>query len=337
MKKVVTLGEIMLRFSTFAGERLSQSGQLKLNYGGAEANVAISMAHFGYNAFFVSKIPDNQLGQAVGSHLRSHGVKTDYMVIGGERLGTYYLETGIGERSAHVTYDRKNSSFSMMNANEIKWDEIFKNASLFHVSGITLALSPELRESVLVGVKKAKQLSVKTSFDFNYRAKLWSQQEAREAILPLLPYIDICSFGELDAIFLLGLVEADQSLSQTQRLIHYYSKFTEIYPNIQFISSTFRNVISASTNQLQGNLFVQGELYQSKVHYIDPIVDRVGGGDAFAASILTGILEEYDPQEAVSFATAASALKHTIHGDCNLFTKEEVFRFAESAPGKIVR
>ncbi|WP_088042578.1 sugar kinase [Bacillus sp. EAC] len=337
MKKIVTFGEIMLRFSTGAGERLSQTGELKVNYGGAEANVAVSLAHFGYNAFLVSKVPNNPLGQAVGNHLRSHGVRTDYLLMGGERLGTYYLEAGVGERSAQVTYDRKNSSFSMMEANEINWEEIFKDAFLFHVSGITLALSPELRETLLVGVKKAKQFGVKTSFDFNYRAMLWSQQEAGEAILPLLPYIDICSFGELDAIYLLGLVEADQSLSQTERLKHYYTKFTELYPNILFISSTFRTVISASANQLQGNLFAQGELYQSKVHYIDPIVDRVGGGDAFAASILTGIMEEFDLQQTVSFATAASALKHTIHGDCNLFTKEEVFRFTDSAPGKIVR
>ncbi|SMQ73006.1 2-dehydro-3-deoxygluconokinase [Bacillus sp. OV166] len=337
MKKVVTLGEIMLRFSTAAGERLSQTGQLTVNYGGAEANVAVSLSHFGYDAFFVSKVPDNALGQAVDRHLRSHGVRTDYLLKGGERLGTYYLEAGIGERSAQVTYDRKYSAFSMLEADEINWVEIFMDASLFHVSGITLALSPELRETVLLAVKKAKELGVKTSFDFNYRAKLWNQQEAGKAIFPLLPFIDICSFGELDAIYLLGLAEADESLSQTERLIHYYSKITEMYPNIQFISSTFRTVISSSNNQLQGNLFAQGELYQSKVHHIDPIVDRVGGGDAFASGILTGILEEFGQQQTVSFATAASALKHTIHGDCNIFTKEEVFRFADSAPGKIVR
>jgi 2-dehydro-3-deoxygluconokinase len=337
MKKVVTLGEIMLRFSTAAGERLSQTGQLTVNYGGAEANVAVSLSHFGYDAFFVSKVPDNPLGQAVERHLRSQGVQTDYLLKGGERLGTYYLEAGIGERSAQVTYDRKNSAFSMLEVNEVNWNEIFKDASLFHVSGITLALSPELRKTVLLALKKAKEFGVKTSFDFNFRAKLWSQHEAGNAILPLLPHVDICSFGELDAIYLLAFAEADQSLSQTEKLVQYYTQITEMYPNIQFISSTFRKVISASNNQLQGNLFAHGELYQSKVHQIKPIVDRVGGGDAFASGILTGILEEFGPQQTVSFATAASALKHTIHGDCNVFIKEEVVRFADSAPGKIVR
>ena len=337
MKKVVTLGEIMLRFSTVAGERLAQTDKLTVNYGGAEANVAVSMAHFGFDAFFISKVPENPLGTAVERHLRSNGVRTDYLVKGGERLGTYYLEAGVGERSPQVTYDRKYSSFSELKLEEVNLEEILKDASLLHVSGITLALSPELRELSLLALKKAKEYGVTTSFDFNYRAKLWSQQEAGETIKPLLPYVDICFCGELDAIYLLGMTQADESLSQKERLTHYYAQLTEVYPNIQFISSTFRTVISASSNKLQGNLFAHGELYQSNVHHIDPIVDRVGGGDAFAAGILTGILDDQSPQQIISFATAASALKHTVYGDCNAFTKEEVVRFAGNEPGKIVR
>lgn len=178
MKKVVTLGEIMLRFSTAAGERLSQTERLSVNYGGAEANVAVSLSHFGYDAYFVSKVPNNPVGAAAERHLKSYGVWTNYLLKGGERLGTYYLEAGVGERSAQVTYDRRFSSFSSLTAEEVNLDEILQDASLLHVSGITLALSQELRELTLLALKKAKEAGVKTSFDFNYRAKLWSHQEA---------------------------------------------------------------------------------------------------------------------------------------------------------------
>jgi 2-dehydro-3-deoxygluconokinase len=337
MKKVVTLGEIMMRLSTCTGERLSQTNQLSIHYGGAEANVAVSLAHFGYDPFFLSKVPSNLLGKAVEMHLKSHAVHTNYLLKGGERLGTYYLETGIGERSPQVVYDRKYSSFSNLKVDELNLDEILHGTSLFHVSGITLALSAELQDLVLLTLKKAKELGVVTSFDFNYRAKLWSQQEAAEAIKPLLPFIDICSCGELDAVYLLGIEKADQSHSKECRLKYYYDTISEKYPNIKYLTSTFREVISSSSNKLTGNLFVDGVLYQSKVHYIDAIVDRVGGGDAFAAGILYGFLQGLQPQEIISFAAAASALKHTVHGDCNVFSVNEILQFAKNEPGKIVR
>ncbi|PLR90025.1 2-dehydro-3-deoxygluconokinase [Bacillus sp. T33-2] len=337
MKKIVTLGEIMLRLSTPTGIRLSQTDQFSAHYGGAEANVAVSLAQFGYAVYFVTKVPDHPLGKAVEQHLKCHGVQTNYLLKGGERLGTYYLEAGAGERSAQVTYDRKNSSFSKLGVDEVKIEEILQGASLFHVTGITLALSPSLRELVLLILLKAKELGVKTSFDFNYRAKLWSQDEASEAVKPLLPYIDICFCGELDAVHILGVHPADGSLSQEERLINYYQTIKEMYPNIQYLCSTFRTVISASSNKLQGNLYVGGKLHQSNVHTIEPIVDRVGGGDAFAAGILSGILEEIPAEEMVSFAAAASALKHTIQGDCNIFSREEILDFAAKEPGKIVR
>ncbi|MEH7117146.1 sugar kinase [Neobacillus vireti] len=337
MRKVVTLGEIMMRLSTPTGERLSQTKQLSIHYGGAEANVAVSLAHFGYDSYFVSKIPSNPLGKAVEMHLNSQGVHSNFLLKSGERLGTYYLETGIGERSPQVVYDRKYSSFSSLKVKELNLDEILQGTSLFHVSGITLALSSELRELVLLAFKKAKDLGVVTSFDFNYRAKLWGQQEAAEAFKPLLPFIDICSCGELDAVYFLGIEQADQALPQEDRLSYYYHFISEKYPNIKYLTSTFRKVISSSNNKLIGNLFVDGVLYQSKVHDIEPIVDRVGGGDAFAAGILYGILEGFQPQEIISFATAASALKHTVHGDCNVFSVDEILQFTKNETGKIVR
>lgn len=336
MKKIVTLGEIMLRLSVESGERIFQTDQLTMHYGGAEANVAVSLSNFGHNVYLVSRVPDNPLGIAVERQLKSYGVHTDYLMKGGERLGTYYLETGVGQRSSQVTYDRKYSSFSMLKADEINWDEVFSGAELFHVSGITPALSPSLKEITLFSLQKAKEHGVLTSFDFNYRSKLWSQQEASNTIKTLLPYVDICSCGELDAIYILGIDQAD-FMSKEENLKYYYSKITKMYPNIRSISSTFRSVISASTNTLQGNYYTEGELYQSNILHIDHIVDRVGGGDAFAAGILHGILENTPSQELISFATAASALKHTVHGDCNAFSVDEVVAFVNNGSGKIVR
>lgn len=337
MKKIITLGEILLRFSTKVGERLFQSDEIHMHYGGAEANVGISLSHFGYDVYFVSKVPENALGLAAERHLKTNGVRTDFLYKGGERLGTYYLESGVGARSAQVTYDRKNSSFSQLVIEEIDFAEIFQNADLFHVSGITPALSSHLKEVTLLALQKAKENGVTTSFDFNYRSKLWSQKEAAETIKPFLPYVDICSCGELDAIYLLEIEKPDESFDKDARLQYYYEKIQQMYPNIQYFFSTFRNVISSSTNTLQGNLFTNRVLYQSKVHQIDHIVDRVGGGDAFAAGILYGVLEKMTPNEIVSFAIAASALKHTVNGDSNLFSQDEIKLFAENSPGKIVR
>ena len=337
MKKIVTLGEIMLRLSTKSGERLFQADNLLMHYGGAEANVAVSLSQFGHEVKFVSKVPSNPLGAAVERHLQSYGVNTNSLIKGGERLGTYYLESGVGGRSAQVTYDRKYSSFSGLTVEELNFDELFQGIDLFHVTGITLALSQNLRDLVLLAVKKAKAAGIMTSLDFNYRASLWSQQACSEAIKPLLSYMDICFCGELDASHLLGIEPAYESLLKEEKLKYYYEKINELYPNIQYMSSTFRTVLSASTNKLQGNIYTKGELFQSKEHLIDHIVDRVGGGDAFAAGVLHGILEKWPLSRTISFAGMASALKHTIHGDCNAFTVEEIVKVLDNEAGKIVR
>lgn len=337
MKKVVTFGEILLRLSTHIGERLLQADQLALHYGGAEANVGISLANFGYDVSMVSKLPNNALGDAALRHLQSNGVKVDCILRGGERIGTYYLESGIGERSAVVTYDRKDSSIANIKEDEIDFESIFEGAALFHVTGITPALSPVLRELTLVALRKAKERGLMTSFDMNYRAKLWSQKEASDAIKPLLQYVDICSCGELDAIHLLGIPEVEKGLQEEKKLAYYYNEIKALYPNIQYMSSTNREVLSSTANRLRGNLYVDGILYHSKEHQIEPIVDRVGGGDAFAAGILHGILGRMSPDETVTYATAASALKHTIHGDSNIFSEAEIKEFIGNDSGKIKR
>lgn len=337
MEKVVTFGEIILRLSTNSGERIAQTNLLNMQYGGAEANVSISLSHFGHHVYLLSKVPENPLSDGALNHLKSYGVRTEYVLKGGERLGTYYMETGVGERSAEVTYDRKHSSINELTLSEINFDEIFRGATLYHLSGITPALSENIKEITLESLKKAKEHDVIISFDFNYRSKLWSRQEAAETIKTLLPYVDMCSCGELDAVHILGIKEANKTWDQTKRLTYYYDEMSRLYPNIKYMSSTFRTVMSASANRLQGNLYVDGIMYQSKEHLIDPIVDRVGGGDAFASGILHGILTEMEPQETISFATAASALKHTIHGDCNPFSVNEIKAFCGNGSGNIIR
>lgn len=337
MKKIVTFGEILLRFSTDVGERLLQSNQLSLHYGGAEANVGVSLANFGYDVHMVSKLPVNSLGDAALKHLRANDVNVQHVLRGGERIGTYYLESGVGERSAAVTYDRKNSSITTIAEDEIDFENIFKDATLFHVTGITPALSPVLSQLTLLALKKAKEYGVMTSFDMNYRAKLWSQEEAAKVLKPLLHYVDICSCGELDAIHLLGIPAPEKELQETERLVYFYEKIQALYPNTRYLASTNRKVLSSSANELQGYLYTDGALVSSKVHHIEPIVDRVGGGDAFAAGILHGILTDKSPQETVTYATAASALKHTIHGDSNVFTVKEIQDFVNSDSSKINR
>lgn len=337
MSKIITFGEILLRLSSNSGERISQANQLHCHYGGAEANVGISLANFEHEVYFVSKVPDNPLGIAAISHLKSAHIHTHYLLKGGDRLGTYYLEPGVGLRSSQVTYDRKHSSLTELMKEELDFDEIFQHADLFHVSGVTPALSPALREITQYALKKAKEYGVMTSFDFNYRSKLWSQQEAAHTIKTLLPYVDICSCGELDAVHLLNIEQPDDQLEKEQQLAYYYGKIQQMFPNIKYMCSTYREVISASVNTLQGNFYTDGRLYQSKIYQIDQIVDRVGGGDAFMSGILHGILDNMEPEETVAFATATSALKHTVHGDCSVFNQDEVQAFIENGSGKIVR
>lgn len=335
MSKVVTFGEIMLRLSSDVGIRLKESAAFHAHYGGGEANVAISLANFGHEAAFASKVPDHALGYAVAEHLRKYQVDTQHLVFGGDRLGTYYMEAGSGERAASVIYDRAYSSFAQASKKDWDLDKLFESVELFHVSGITPALSSDLRELTIDLVQEAKKRGIKVSFDINYRGKLWTQAEAGAVIRQILPYVDYCSAGKLDALYLLGIKEPSQPVDN--ELVYYYEKICELFPNIEVLYSTKREVVSASDNYLQGTIYRNGEYVESQKHHIVPIVDRVGGGDAFAGGILHGLLTGADLQDTVNFATAASALKHTIHGDCNQFNIQEVEAFLQAGSGKIVR
>ncbi|MGO3790230.1 MAG: sugar kinase [Enterococcus gilvus] len=331
MAKVVCLGEIMMRLSAEVGTRLNKAHQFDVFYGGGEANVAVSLANYGHQVQFASKIPDNSFGEAVTQHLRSYGVGTEYLLKGNGRLGSYYVEQGVSQRGTKVIYDRSTSAFAQMAAVEWVGPELFDGADIFHISGITPALSESWQQLTLELVQQAKKAGCNISFDSNYRKNLWTQKEAGAFLRKILPFVDYCSAGKLDAIHLLGIPETDASIT------YYYQKMQEMYPAIKAFYSTHRQVHSSSVNELQGTLFAGVACYTSKQHMIDPIVDRIGGGDAFTGGILHGLLKERSPEEIIEFATAASVLKHSVKGDCNQFSEKDVLTFAESESAKIER
>jgi 2-dehydro-3-deoxygluconokinase len=336
MSKVVTLGEIMARFSTEVGARLSHVDQMHLVYGGGEANVGISLANFGHDVAFASKVPANPLGEAVKRHLRAYDVSTEFLLQGGPRLGTYYVEAGVGERGASVFFDRAGSSFAAMT--ELEWDlaKLFQDVDIFHISGIVPAVSLAWRELAIDLVKAAKAAGCIVSFDVNYRGKMWSQAECGAVLQKILPYVDYCSAGHMDALYLLGIPEAPADTENT--LAYYYEKMHEMFPNIQLFYSTKREVVSASHNRLTGMIwYPTAGLFTSQTHDIHPIVDRIGGGDAFSGGVLHGLLSGWSAQETINFGTAASALKHTVSGDTNQFSAQEVSAFLSAGSGAIQR
>lgn len=334
MAKIITLGEIMLRFSTNTGERINMVDALCTHYGGAEANVAISLANFGHEVSFASKIPENTLGTGVLQHLRKYNVATKHVFTGGQRLGTYYVESGSGKRPSSVIYDRSSSSFANIQENEWKNQGIFQNQDIFHISGITPALSDNWKKVTLALIEEAKSANCLISFDVNYRNKLWSQKQAKEFLKQILPKVDYCSAGKLDAMYLLDIPEAKNN---KEELNYYYQEIQKKYPNISCLYSTTREVVTASENYLTGSLWIDSEIFQSATYHIQPIIDRIGAGDAFAAGVLHGLLNEDSYQQTIDFATAASVLKHTINGDANQFTSEEIREFMKNDSGKIMR
>ncbi|MDT2524713.1 sugar kinase [Enterococcus raffinosus] len=331
MAKIVCLGEIMLRLSVETGIRLNHTQQLEAYYGGGEANVAVSLANYGHQVQFASKIADNGLGQAAERHLRSYGVATDYLLKAQGRMGVYYVEQGNAQRATSVIYDRQYSTFSLMSELEWKLQDLFSDVEIFHISGITPALSEYWKELTIELTKTAKKTGCKVSFDCNYRQSLWSQGEAGAFLKKVLPLVDYCSAGKMDAIYLLGVPETEEDI------VYYYQKMQELFPNITAFYSTNRSVHSTCVHELQGTLWLNGKCYTSKNHLIDPIVDRIGGGDAFTGGILHGLINDYLPIETIEFATGASVLKHSVKGDCNQFTEEEVVSFIQSSTATIKR
>lgn len=329
MRKIVTLGEIMLRLSTAGNDRILQSKGFNVNYGGGEANVAISLSNFGVKTEFVTKLPKNDLAYSALRVLKENGVGCENIVLGGERMGVYFLEVGCGVRGSNVIYDRKNSAFSKLKVEELDLESILKDVEILHLSGITPALSDEARELTFDVMKKAKEMGVKISFDFNYRSKLWSVSQAKEEFEKYLPYIDICFAGILDCKYILQMGEHDN-------LAKYYERLKREYPNIKYLLSTKREVHSVSENSLKGYIYSGKELVESE-KYDFTIVDRVGGGDAFVAGALYGIYKGMSEKEIVEFAIAASVYKHSVNGDANLCRVEEIESFMRNGVKSVNR
>lgn len=326
MAKVVTMGELLVRLSTINYERLDQSKQLEVCYGGSEANVAVSLAGFGHESVYITRLPENPIAQAAVKTLRKHGVDTSKIAWGGTRMGLYFLETGSGYRPSNVVYDRADSAMSLARLDDFDFDEIFAGADWFHYSGITPAISNEARELTMEAVKAAKRNGLIVSCDLNFRKKLWTIEQARSVMSELMAYTDVCMGGREDAVKVLGFTLSERNGDDTPNLPAYEEMFRNMVEKYSFsyVTCSVRRSHTASDNELSGLLYDGHKLYQAKNYRMAPMVDRVGGGDAFAAGMISAILQNKTPQEAVDFATAASVLKHTIPGDVNLVTTEEV-------------
>lgn len=320
------MGEIMLRLSTPGHTRFVQSDTFDVHYGGGEANVAVSLAHYGHQACFVSKVPQHEVGQAAINSLRQWGVDTRYVARGGARLGIYYLESGVSMRPSKVIYDRAGSSISQAHPEDFDFDEIFRGADWFHWSGITPALGPDAAECLRQACIAAKRHGVRVSCDLNYRQKLWTPQEAQQVMRPLMQYVDVCIGNEEDAERCLGFCpEADVEHGSTdaEGYKHIFEGMAREF-GFEYVISTLRESFSASHNGWKALLYDGQAFYTSTRYDITPIVDRVGGGDSFSAGIIHGFLAGMDAQHTLNFAVAASALKHTIPGDVNMMSEQEV-------------
>lgn len=333
--KVAGFGEIMLRLSTDVGKMILQSDRFNVNYGGGEANVLISLSHFGIDTKMITSVSNDDIGKSILRYLRSYDIDTEFVTLSDHRTGIYYLQVGSGIRSSKVIYDRDNSAFCNMKVGDIEIAKALEDVDVFHFSGITLALSNDLRELLMQMLAYCKEHNIMVSYDSNYRAKLWSLEEAREATLKVLPYVDILSAGILDAenILLMNCELEDNH----EKLKYYYDEITKTYPNIKHIFSSHRDIESSSVNKLQCNYYTDGILYLSNKINIDSIVDRVGGGDALSAGIIYSIINNKDPKYVCEFATCASALKHSILGDANLVELSDVERLMYEGVGKIAR
>lgn len=340
MKKVVTLGEIMLRLSTPRFERFVQAQSFDVVYGGGEANVAVSLANYGYDPYFVSKLPNNDIGQAAINSLRRYGVHTDYIVKGGDRVGIYYLESGASMRPSKVIYDRAHSSIAEADVEDFDFDEIFKDAKWFHFSGITPALSEKAAILTEEALKAAKKHGVTVSVDLNYRKNLWTPEKAQEVMTKLMEYVDVCIGNEEDAHLTLGFKPGDTDVTSGElELSGYRDIFRQMIDKFGFkyVISSLRESFSASDNGWSACGYDGNEFYHTRKYNIR-IVDRVGGGDSFASGVIYGLLEGKNFKEALEFGVAASALKHTIHGDFNMVSVDEVNRLLQGdASGRVQR
>lgn len=338
--KVVTFGELMLRLEPPGYLRFVQTENLSATFGGAEANVAISLANFGVDSCYVTKLPSHEIGQAAVNSLRKFGVNTQYIVRGGPRVGIYYNERGASQRGSKCIYDRAGSSIQLSKPEDFDWKQIMQGASWFHITGITPALGPNLVQSCIEAAEEAHKAGATVSLDLNYRAKLWSREEANKAMTELCKYVDICVANEDDAADVFGIKAENTDTTRGELSTEgYKSVARQLMEKFAFkkVAITLRTSINANRNDWQSLLYDGKDFFFSKKYEIW-IVDRVGGGDSFTAGLIYSLLSGKSNQEAVEFAVAASCLKHTIEGDFNMVSVAEVEKLASgNASGRIQR
>lgn len=340
MGRIITFGELMLRLAPENYLRFVQSEKYEATFGGAEANVAVSLANYGKDVSFVTKLPSHEIGQAAVNSLRKYGVDTSKIVRGGERVGIYYCEKGASQRPSKVIYDRAYSAIATAKKSDFDWEKIFESAEWFHFTGITLALSDETAEICLEAVKKAKEKNITISCDLNFRKKLWSKEKAGRVMGELCKYIDYCIANEEDAKDVFGIEAKDSDIYggklDREGYISVAKQLTERF-SFKGVAITLRESKSANDNDWSGMLYTGDEAYFSK-KYSMHIVDRVGGGDSFGGGLIYALTSGYEPQRAIEFAVAASCLKHSIEGDYNMVSLQEVLNLAGGdASGRVQR
>ncbi len=339
-KKVVTFGEIMLRLAPEGYYRFVQADTFGATYGGGEANVAVSLANYGYDASFVSKLPKHEIGQCAVNALRKYGVDTSNIVRGGNRVGIYYLEKGASQRPSKVIYDRAGSSIAEAQSSDFNWDSIFSGADWFHFTGITPALGDNVADICLEACKAAKAKGVTVSCDLNYRNKLWTKEKAGKVMGELCKYVDVCIANEEDAGDVFGITSKGTDVTAGEVNHEGYKDVAKQLADrfgFKKVAITLRTSISANDNKWAAMLYDGSDYYFSK-QYLMHIVDRVGGGDSFGGGLIYACLEGYDPQKTIEFAVAASCLKHSVEGDFNMVSADEVLKLAGGdASGRVQR
>ena len=340
MGKVVTFGEIMLRLAPKGYLRFSQADEFDAVYGGGEANVSVSLANYGIDVSFITRLPENPIGYAAERKLKSYGVGTNHVAWGGDRLGIYFLEKGASQRPSKVVYDRKNSAISTALKNDFDWDEIFKGAEWFHFTGISPALGEGIAKICEEACKVAKKNGVKISCDLNYRKNLWTPEEANRIMITLMEYVDVCIGNEEDAQKIFGIKSKGTDVTGGKLNDDGYRDVAEELIkrfNFSTVAITLRESISASVNNWGAMIYDGNNIFFSPKYNIQ-IIDRVGGGDSFAGGLIYGLLKIHDLAEALNFAVAASCLKHTIEGDFNDVSIAEIMNLVKgNQSGRVER
>jgi 2-dehydro-3-deoxygluconokinase len=340
-KKVVVFGELMMRLQTRDHERLVQARQFEVYYSGAEANVAVALSAFGIESHLVSSVPDNAVGQACLNYMRQFGFNLDHVRKNGFRLGIYFVETGVAQRPSTVLYNRKGSSITELRPGDFDWDRIFAGKSWFHFAGITPALSDSVATITLEACVAAKKRGLTVSCDLNFRKNLWTKAKAREVMTGLMEHVDVLFTNEEEAETVFGISAQGTDLHKGQISANGYEEVAVHLRDrfdFDYVSISLRESLSATINNWSGMLYNGKNFYTSRKYHIDSIVDRVGGGDAYSSGIIYGLLTGQDLQKTVEFAAAASCLKHTIPGDFNLVSFDEILALMNgNGSGRIQR